>query len=309
MNKENTTSAPVIRISDLTVSYGRHRALDAVSLQVNRGEVYALLGRNGAGKTSLVACLLGHRKGRTGRVRVFGKDAWSRRRQILGRVGVVPEEPDAPPEWTAAQLSRFHARLYPQWDEKMTGERLKRFRIPLDQPFGRLSKGQKGQVMLTLALSGRPDLLVLDDPTLGLDVVARSLLFDELIGELADRGTTVLITTHDLAGVEGIADRVGILSEERLILDESLESVKSRFRRIRAAAAADLAEAPAVLEPLGVISETTRTLGREWVVDRFRDQAFSAHLVTPESTELAADPMSLEEIFITLTGDVVEERR
>jgi ABC-2 type transport system ATP-binding protein len=309
MDKKNTTSAPVIRISDLTVSYGRHTALNSVSLEVGKGEVYALLGRNGAGKTSLVRCLLGQWKGQVGQVEVFGDEAWSRRRHILCRVGVVPEEPDAPPEWTVAQISRFYARLYSMWDEMMTSKRLKRFQIPLDQPFGRLSKGQKGQVMLTMALSGRPDLLLLDDPTLGLDAVARGLLFDELIGELADRGTTVLITTHDLAGVEGIADQVGVLSGEKMILDESLESVKSRFRRVRGAAASDRAAAPAVLETLGMISETTRTMDREWVVDRFQEEAFAAYLGTTEGEKLTAEPMSLEDIFIALTGDAVEERQ
>ena len=111
--------------------------------------------------------------------------------------------------------------------------RLERTRVPVDVPFGQLSKGQKGAVMLALALGHAPELLVLDDPTLGLDVVARRMLYDELIGELADRGTTVLLTTHDLAGVEVLADRVGILNGAKLVVDESLDALKGRFRRIR----------------------------------------------------------------------------
>ena len=105
--------------------------------------------------------------------------------------------------------------------------RLKRFGVALDTPFGKLSKGQKGQVSLSLALASAPRLLVLDDPTLGLDAVARKAVFEELIGDLADRGTTVFITTHDLAGVEPIADRVGILREGRLVLDEEMEALKA----------------------------------------------------------------------------------
>ncbi len=309
MSERKSNTTPVIQVRDLTVRYGRRKALDSVSIQVEQGEVYALLGRNGAGKTSLVSCLLGHRKGQSRGIALFGDEVWRHHRTILRRVGVVPEEPDAPPDWTAGQLSRFYSTLYPRWDERVTTDRMKRFRIAPDQRFGKLSKGQKGQLMLTLALAGQPDLLVLDDPTLGLDAVARSQLFDELIGELADRGTSVLISTHDLAGVEGIADRVGILREGKLVLDEPLESVKDRHRRIRATAAPDQTAVPALLEPLGVISFTAHELGREWVVDRYQDDALTAHQDTGEAMPLSADPMSLEEIFITLTGDAVEERR
>ena len=101
--------------------------------------------------------------------------------------------------------------------------------IPMDTSFGRLSKGQRGAVQLALALGHAPELLILDDPTLGLDVVARDQVFGEIIGELADRGTTVLVTTHDLAAIEGIADRVGVLCDGRLVLDEPLEAMKERF--------------------------------------------------------------------------------
>src|SRR6185369_3513165 len=104
-----------------------------------------------------------------------------------------------------ARLIALTERLYPRWDESAARERLRRFAIPMATPFARLSKGQKGAVQLALALGHRPELLILDDPTLGLDVVARDQVFGEVIGELADRGTTILITTHDLAAIEGIA--------------------------------------------------------------------------------------------------------
>ena len=102
-----------------------------------------------------------------------------------------------------------------------------RFDVPVDRPFGRLSKGQKGAVMLALALGHSPELLVLDDPTLGLDVVARDAVFGEVIGDLADRGTSVFVTTHDLRAIEGIADHVAILQGGRLVLSGSLEALKA----------------------------------------------------------------------------------
>jgi len=211
------------------VRYGRTRVIEDISFSVPPGCVYALLGRNGAGKSSLVRCLVGQQRATSGRALLFGLDAWRERQTLMARVGLVPEEPDAPPELSPARLLALTASLYTRWDEAGTRERLRRFAIPMDRPFARLSKGQRGAVQLTLALGHAPELLILDDPTLGLDVVARDQVFREVIGDLADRGTTVLVTTHDLAAIEGIADRVGILRDGRLVLDEPLEAIKERF--------------------------------------------------------------------------------
>jgi ABC-2 type transport system ATP-binding protein len=224
----NGAADPVLLVEDVDVRYGRSPVLDGLRLSVPRGCVYALLGRNGAGKSSLVRCLLGQQKPAAGRILVLGRDAWSERAWAMNRVGVVPEEPDAPPEMTAAQVLAFVSRLYPRWDAAATRARLERFATPLDVPFARLSKGQKGAVMLALALGHSPELLVLDDPTLGLDVVARDAVFGEVIGDLADRGTTVFMTTHDLSAVERLADRVGVLRAGRLALDEGIEALKAR---------------------------------------------------------------------------------
>jgi ABC-2 type transport system ATP-binding protein len=149
----------------------------------------------------------------------------------MERVGVVPEEPNAFPEMTARQLSAFCGRLHARWDGAAVEERLRRFDVPTDRPFGRLSKGQKGAVMLALGLGHGPELLLLDDPTLGLDVVARDAVFREVIGDLADRGTTVFVTTHDLRGVEGLADHVAILHDGRLALAGGMEAVKAEWDR------------------------------------------------------------------------------
>lgn len=224
----NESQALPIAVERLTVRYGSRTALDGVTLSVPRGSVYALLGRNGAGKSSLVRCLLGQQKPEGGRALLFGLDAWSHRARAMERTGVVPEDPDAPPGLSPRRIAAFCAKIHPRWDAGAVAERLRRFEVPTDLPFGRLSKGQKGLVSLALALGHAPELLVLDDPTLGLDVVARRSLFEEVIGDLADRGTTVFVTTHDLAGVEGIADRVGFLRGGRLVVDESMESLKER---------------------------------------------------------------------------------
>lgn len=223
-----TAAGVALELRGLTVRYGPRLVLDAVSLAIPRGSVYALLGRNGTGKSSLLRCLLGQQRASGGEVRVLGQDAWRSRQALMQRVGYVPEEPDAPRELDAGGLARLCGRLSVRFDAAAVAARLERFQVPQHTPFERLSKGQKGAVMLALALGHDPELLLLDDPTLGLDVVARRAVFGELIGELADRNTTVLITTHDLAGVEGVADRVGILHASRLVLEGELEALKAQ---------------------------------------------------------------------------------
>jgi ABC-2 type transport system ATP-binding protein len=231
MSGESTTTAvpagPALETEGLTVTYGRTKVIEGLTFAVPRGSVYALLGRNGAGKSSLLRVLLGQRPAAIGRVRLLGEDPWRRRTSLMARVGVVPEEPDAPLEMTASELSTFCAWLHSRWDAPAVAERLRRFEVPADRPFGRLSKGQKGAVMLALALGHGPELLLLDDPTLGLDVVARDAVFREVIGELADRGTTVFVSTHDLRAIEGIADHVAILHGGRLALAGALEDLKA----------------------------------------------------------------------------------
>lgn len=288
-------------LEDLTVRYGKRPVLDRVSLAVPEGSVYVLVGRNGAGKSSLVRCLLGEQRPDSGRALLLGADAWRERARLLSGVGVVPEEPDAPPAMTAKQLARFCSGLYESWDGAGLAERLKRFGVPDDVPFGQLSKGQKGHVLLSLALAGSPRLLVLDDPTLGLDPVARRAVFDELIVDLSERGTTVFLTSHDLAGVEGIADRIGLLQDGRLAVDEEMETLKQRFRRLRVSggvgAAGPAPEWSRELEALRPVSVTARVLGWEAVVSAW-DEDRPPRL--PGEVEVSA--LTLEEIFLSMAG-------
>jgi ABC-2 type transport system ATP-binding protein len=291
-------TSPVIEIEHITVRYGRKTAVDSVSFAVPQGSVLALLGRNGAGKSSLVRCLLGQQQPSAGRVRLFEQDIWRHRAQLMERIGVVSEEADAPPEMTVTAIADFCSRLYSRWDQAGVDARLDRFGIAPNTRFGSLSKGQKKEVALALALAISPDLLVLDDPTLGLDVVARKAFFEEVIGELADRGITVLLTTHDLAGVETIADRIAILRDGSLVLDEELETLKSRFRRVRFAAQ------PRTLEtsPLRTAAVRKWGSGAEVVVTNYDDSGFQRfRTALDHEPEVAA--MSLEDIFIAVAGE------
>lgn len=218
-----------VEIASVSLGYGRTEVIRSVSLTIRSGEVFALLGRNGSGKSTLVASLMGFRPVRSGSIRVLGSNPWKRRTRIAGRAGYVPEVPDAPPDATVARICKLRSAFYSNWDSAAVESRLDRFAIPAGQRFGRLSRGQKGLVQLILALAHSPELLVLDDPTLGLDAVAKASFYEELIGELADRGVTTFLTTHDLSEVDRIADRIAILHDGRIVAHGSPEELKTDF--------------------------------------------------------------------------------
>ena len=220
------TDDVMVRVDNVSVRYGKQVVLEGVSFDVVCGSVYALLGRNGAGKSSLIRCLLGLQKPTAGRVSFKGVDVWTHRAKVLTDAGYVPETCGAPGTLRVRDVVGFYRAMYNQWNTAAVADRMRRFGIPEAAGVSTLSKGQRALLTLALALGNEPELLVLDDPTLGLDVVARNDFFSDFIGELADRGTTVILTTHDLSGVEGIADRIGILQGSQLAVDEDLERLK-----------------------------------------------------------------------------------
>jgi len=295
----------------VSIAYGPTPLLSGITLSVPPGTVYALLGRNGTGKSSLVRILLGLQEPAAGRAFLFGRDPWRERADLMERVGVVPEEPDAPATISANRLSAFCARIHRRWDAAAVAGRLDRLGVPRRRPFGKLSKGEKGSVLFALALGGSPELLVLDDPTLGLDPVARHDLYGELIGELADRGTTVFLTTHDLSGIEGIAQRVGILAGGRLALEGDLDELKARFRRITYRN-----EVVAARETYGTeldLFDAARVRVRGWGVDavvtNFDEERFERFRAQEGVSVTAAVPLSLDEIFLAVAGARDERRQ
>lgn len=287
-----------IHVEALNVRYGTETVLDGIDLTVGTGEVHALVGRNGAGKSSFVRCLAGQQKPQSGTVSVLNQDVWRHRSQLAARIGIVPETPDAPPALDSAALSRFCRGLYERRDHQGLLVRLERFGIPPKRPFGKLSRGQQTHVMLALALAHEPEMLVLDDPTLGLDAVARRAILEDLAVTLADRGITILLTSHDLPAIEQLATRVTHLSKGRFLFDENLDMLKSRFRRLRCGPPLTRHEL-APLEPLAV-----RKHGRDL-------EAIVAHFDATRFVEICQEAgtehgetmaMSLEEIVVATSS-------
>ena len=283
-----------IATEKLTVAYGKKRVFADVSLTVERGSVYALLGRNGEGKTTLVRCLLGQLPPRSGHARLFGRDAWRRRAANMRSVALVPESPNFPPQVRVTEVTRFLSRVQPRWDQAAVDTELDVLGIAPNRCCDALSRGQKTQLAIALALASKPRLLICDDPTLGLDAVAHKQLIDRLIVELAENGTTILLTTHDLQGVGSLADRIGILHHGTLIVDEPLESLRQRFRRLEFETPESGDTARDRFATMAPLPTPKGAWSSQKIVARYDP---SQH--PPGAT---AALLSLEEIFVALTG-------
>jgi ABC-2 type transport system ATP-binding protein len=219
----------------LTKRYAKTAALVDVNLQVPAGAVYLLLGPNGAGKSTTIKILLDLLRATGGEAYVFGMKPDEQQASVRANVGYVPERLDWGFGWMrVGRLLEHHAAYYPSWDAAYAKRLCVAFGLNLDQAMGTLSKGQSRRVHLTMALAHRPPLLVLDEPTDGLDPVMRDETLSVLSEHLADAPTTVLLCTHHVGEVERLADHIGVMRDGVLQLQVPLDSLRAELRRYRA---------------------------------------------------------------------------
>ena len=227
---------PAVATHGLVKRFGSVVALDGVDLRVPRGAVYVLAGANGAGKTTLLEVLIDLARADAGTAEVFGLDARRSGAEVRARTGYVPASSERGYRWmTVGRLMRHHAAFYPGWDGRYADRLVALFDLPLDRPFGALSRGVSRRVQLVLALAHRPPLLLLDEPTDGLDLVARDDLLGALADHLGEREATVLVSTHLVSEMEPLADYLGVLRAGRLTAQLPLERLRRMLRRYRAA--------------------------------------------------------------------------
>jgi ABC-2 type transport system ATP-binding protein len=219
-------SESVIDISGLTRRFGDKTALDSVSLSLPRGAVYGLVGANGAGKTTLIRHIMGLLRAESGAVRVFGLDPVADPVAVLSRIGYLSEENDIPGWMRVDELIRYSRAFYPDWDDPYAEELREAFALDPAAKIKNLSKGQKARMGLLIALAHQPDLLVLDEPSSGLDPIVRRDILGAVIRTIADEGRTVLFSSHLLEEVEQVADHVTMISDGRIVLSGALETIK-----------------------------------------------------------------------------------
>ena len=217
---------PVIALSEVTRRYGDKTALSNVSVSLPRGGVYGLVGANGAGKTTLIKHILGLLRAQSGSVRVFGLDPVADPVGVLSRIGYLSEDHDLPTWMRVDELMNYSRALYPAWDDAYAAELRQTFGLDGRARISTLSKGQKARVGLLVALAHRPELLVLDEPSSGLDPVVRRDIVEAIMRTIAHEGRTVLFSSHLLDEVERTADHVTMINEGRVVLSGALAEVK-----------------------------------------------------------------------------------
>jgi ABC-2 type transport system ATP-binding protein len=274
--------------------YSQVKAVDQLSLHVPRGSVYGFLGRNGAGKTSTIRILMGLARPTAGGATVLGFAIGREQVAILERTAYVSETKILYGGLTAQELVRFTRGFYPNWSNDAVAKYARTFETPMDRPFAKLSLGNRTKVCLLLALAQRADLLILDEPTSGLDPVGVDEFQRVVAEDLAGEGRTVLISSHQLADIERIADWVGVIDHGRLLLEARLDDIKSQFRLITAAGAG-LPQGKSA----DIVSVNSDGDFCKYVV-RNNAEAFAAELRNQGATVTDVSPLGLREIFLEL---------
>ncbi|HEX7679510.1 MAG TPA: ABC transporter ATP-binding protein [Thermoanaerobaculia bacterium] len=291
-------SEPVIKVSELTRRFGARTALDSVSLSMPRGAVYGLVGANGAGKTTLIKHVLGLLRAESGSVRVFGLDPVADPVAVLSRIGYLSEENDVPGWMRVDELIRYSRAFYPAWDDTYAEELRQTFALDPTAKVKNLSKGQKARAGLLIALAYRPELLVLDEPSSGLDPIVRRDILGAIIRTIADEGRTVLFSSHLLEEVEQVADHVTMIRQGGIVLSAPLDEIRKSYRCLTVLFAESRPQPPPVA---GVLRWDGG--GRQWMaVVRGSPAGLQTALAGWGANIVAERAPSLDEIFVAHVG-------
>ncbi len=293
-------TTPVIRVSHLCRQFRDKLALSDVSLELRPGTVMGLVGENGAGKTTLIKHILGLLKAQAGKVRVFGLDPTQAPTAVLSRIGYLSEEPELPGWMRVHELIRYVSAFYPGWDHEYANELQREFELDLNAKVKNLSKGQRARAGLLVALAYRPPLLVLDEPSSGLDPIVRRDILGAIVRTIADEGRTVLFSSHLLAEVERVCDRVAMIRNGRVLFCDSLEDVKRSHVRLTLRF-----DQPRTAPPTLDGALTWHGSGLEWTTvytGATQDLPTAASGIGARLVEQAS--LSLDEIFLARAGAV-----
>jgi ABC-2 type transport system ATP-binding protein len=286
----------------LTMRYGSETALASVDLRVPEGAVYILIGPNGAGKSTAMKVILNLERPDAGSAEVFGLDTAMHGPEVRAQVGYVPEQHEQDYGWmTSGRLIDYVAAHYPSWDPTYALHLIEVFGVRLEKKVRTLSKGEARRLQFVLALAHRPPLLLLDEPTDGLDPLVRNRTLAQLAEHLADTPTTVVIATHHIHEVESLTDHVGVLRDGRLVAQMTRDELRRTVARYDV-------EVPDGWQPPGELSTATlrrSRAGREaqWTLIGERAD-ITARLTAAGATVRDVTPLSLEEAALSfLTGE------
>lgn len=288
-----------IVIEQLRYRVGKRFAITDLDLHVPAGSIYGFLGPNGSGKTTTIRLILGLLRPLAGHITVLGDRMPENYARVLERTGYVPEQPHLDGTLTVGELIDFQSAFYRRWDHSRASDLLKRFELDAEQLFGRLSKGQKAKLMILLALAQCGDLLVLDEPTDGLDPVVRRDILSALLTYVFERGATIFISSHLVHELERVCDWVAVMDNGRLIIESPMEKLKHSTKRLLVAGApAEVANPPFRILARESANGTGES-GESWVVGGW-ERGMTAYIEGLGASVRDVIDLDLEDGFVEL---------
>ena len=282
----------MLEMNSVTKTFGTFKALDNLTLTVPQGAVYGLVGPNGAGKSTAIRHLTGVYRPDSGTVQVDGQPVYENP-AVKSDIGYIPDEIFFFPSATMEDMRRFYKGLYPRFDEDLYRRLYDIFRLPKNGQIRRFSKGMQKQAAFHLALAMRPKVLILDEPVDGLDPVMRRQVMSLILSDVAEYGTTVLISSHNLRELEDVCDHVGIMDHGKMLLEKSLADMQSTTHKLQIVGG--------VPEGLEVLHESSS--GRlKTLICRGQAWEISTKAAAAKPAYFDVLPLSLEEIFIYELG-------
>ena len=287
----------MIEVRDAVKKFDGFAALDGANLLVPQGSVYGLVGPNGAGKSTLIRHLTGIYRQDGGTVRVDGQPVWENA-ALKARIAAIPDDWYYFMQSTVRDMMRFYRGFYPSFSTERYEKLKEVFNIDEKRTIRRLSKGMQKQVAFWLALSCMPDYLILDEPVDGLDPVMRRQVWSLVMGDVAERGTTVLVSSHNLRELEDVSDHVGIMDHGRVLLERSLAQLQDNMVKLQVVFQDGVNEVPADLPVLHASK-----IGRiHTLIMRMNAQEATARVAAYSPLLVDAVPLTLEEIFVYELG-------
>ena len=287
----------MLEMKNVTKTFGDFKALDDLTMTVPKGTVYGLVGPNGAGKSTAIRHLSGIYVPDSGEITMEGQPIYENP-AVKARIGYIPDEIFYFPSATLEDMRKFYAGLYPDFDQDLFERLYTVFDLPRKSPIRRFSKGMQKQAAFHLALCCRPDVLILDEPVDGLDPVMRRQVMSLILSDVAERGTTVLISSHNLRELEDVCDHVGIMNRGRMLLERSLADMQGATHKLQIAG-----DVPQGLE---ILHESASGRLKTCVVRGAADE-IAQKVAETNPAYFDVLPLSLEEIFIYELGGVNDE--